>query len=247
MDQESIMKDDEIRIEVDGYGRVHGYLGRHEVMSMSRLQCLGEWIVSGSCTLPSDPARAALYLDCMSRVFAKVAEIDAPKAKHAAGHDGFNRDDAFQNALRTTMPPLSEAGKLRWWFDLGVDALRSHQRQVFAQPSVARGEQISDAQRAALIAYGDARESKDPDRIASAFASALYTLDQAEQAGLRGPDRESRAMLVARLEATRTTSYTGEEVIALIDDCDMLASRDVVGGPKVEIEVSVSQDRPVNR
>jgi hypothetical protein len=41
--------------------------------------------------------------------------------------------------------------------------------------------QICDAQRIALIEYGDARESKDPERIAKTFVNALHTLPTASQ------------------------------------------------------------------
>lgn len=40
--------------------------------------------------------------------------------------------------------------------------------------------QICDAQRIALIEYGDARESKDPERVSKAFVRALYTQPEAQ-------------------------------------------------------------------
>lgn len=56
---------------------VRGFVGTHEVMSMnSRVD--GEWIVGSSSCLPTDPARAKLYLDCMCRVFAMAGEHGAP-------------------------------------------------------------------------------------------------------------------------------------------------------------------------
>ena len=72
------MNDNGIRIEVNSYSNeVRGFLGRLEVMSMNR-RIQGEWMVGSSSCLPTDPARAKLYLDCMCRVFATVGELGAP-------------------------------------------------------------------------------------------------------------------------------------------------------------------------
>lgn len=56
---------------------VRGFVGTHEVMSMN--SCVGgEWIVGSSSCLPTDPVRAALYVECMTRVIARAREHGAP-------------------------------------------------------------------------------------------------------------------------------------------------------------------------
>lgn len=74
------MNENAIRITTRPMGmetEVCGFVGRHEVMSMnSRIG--GTWHVGSSSCLPTDPARAALYIECMSRVMARAREHGAP-------------------------------------------------------------------------------------------------------------------------------------------------------------------------
>ena len=56
---------------------VQGFVGTHEVMSMNS-RVGGEWMVGSSSCLPVDPARAALYVECMNRVIARAREHGAP-------------------------------------------------------------------------------------------------------------------------------------------------------------------------
>lgn len=52
---------------------VQGYIGTHEIMRMRR-QSKGDWIVGSSSCLPADAGRAALYVECMRRVFEHARE-----------------------------------------------------------------------------------------------------------------------------------------------------------------------------
>ena len=54
-------------------------------------------------------------------------------------------------------------------------------------------DQICDAQRIALIEYGDARSSGDPHKIAAAFVNALHThaAPQEPAAQFKGPTKWS--------------------------------------------------------
>lgn len=56
---------------------VQGYVGAHEVMSMSSRPG-GTWKVGSSSCLPADVGRAALYVECMRRVFERAREHGAP-------------------------------------------------------------------------------------------------------------------------------------------------------------------------
>lgn len=56
---------------------VEGYVGTHEVMSMSSRPG-GAWMVGSSSCLPADVERAALYVECMRRVFERAREHGAP-------------------------------------------------------------------------------------------------------------------------------------------------------------------------
>lgn len=56
---------------------VRGFVGTHEVMSMNSRPS-GEWTVGSSSCLPTDPGRAALYVECMNRVIARAREYGAP-------------------------------------------------------------------------------------------------------------------------------------------------------------------------
>lgn len=56
---------------------VQGFVGTHEVMSMNS-RVGGEWMVGSSSCLPTDPVRAALYVECMNRVIARAREHGAP-------------------------------------------------------------------------------------------------------------------------------------------------------------------------
>lgn len=73
---------DEITIKTRPIGmhtEVQGYVGTHEVMSMRSRPC-GDWMVCSSSCLPTDVDRAALYVECMRRVFECAREHGAPNA-----------------------------------------------------------------------------------------------------------------------------------------------------------------------
>ncbi len=59
------------------YTEVQGYVGTHEIMSMSSRPG-GAWMVGSSSCLPADVQRAALYVECMRRVFECAREHGAP-------------------------------------------------------------------------------------------------------------------------------------------------------------------------
>lgn len=72
--------EDEIKITTRPIGmhtEVQGFVGRHEVMSMSSRPG-GAWMVGSSSCLPANPVRAALYVECMNRVIARAREHGAP-------------------------------------------------------------------------------------------------------------------------------------------------------------------------
>jgi hypothetical protein len=72
--------DNEIKIVARPMGRsteVVGYVGSHEVMSMSGGP-EDEWRVGMSSCLPVHVDRAAAYVECMVRVLSRAREYGAP-------------------------------------------------------------------------------------------------------------------------------------------------------------------------
>lgn len=73
-------KQEKVSVRTEPVGmatRVIGLVGTHEVITLSN-SAGGVWTVGSSSCLPTDIHRAALFVDCMQRAYARAREHGAP-------------------------------------------------------------------------------------------------------------------------------------------------------------------------